>query len=291
VRQRLLDLVSTPSPWLQRGAIAIGLLGVVLIGAIDYWTVLDLSLSIFYILPIACTTWVSGRSAGIFLTLIATAIWLIDEQVAKPTLPLWLIGWNTAIHLIVLLIITLLLALLRHAYDQEKYLVQTDPLTGCSNRRHFRELLQLEIERSHRYGHPLTLAYLDVDNFKLTNDLRGHGIGDRLLCLISQITHQQTRSLDVFARLGGDKFALLLPQTDYYQGQTALHRLRRQLLDRVQQEGFPVTFSLGAVTFRMPPNSADAMMREADLLMDKAKQRGKDRLEHVVAEGLPQKEA
>ncbi|MGA7938175.1 MAG: GGDEF domain-containing protein [Kovacikia sp.] len=252
-----------------------------LLGIIDYLTTADISLAIFYLIPITFGTWFAGRWCGFFLSLEAALIWWIDERHIKSESYFWLVSWNTMINLGFFLITSYLLSNLKLSYEREKYFARTDSLTRAVNHRHFLELLQLEVDRSKRYNYALTVAYIDVDNFKAVNDRLGHSAGDRLLCLISQVAHEQIRSIDTVARLGGDEFALLLPQTDYEQGETVLQRLQRKWMETVQDESFPVSFSIGAATFSRLPKSADAVIEQVDRLMYAVKNRGKNGLEHV----------
>ena len=91
---------------------------------------------------------------------------------------------------------------------------RSDPLTGVANSRVFLELLKREIARARRYKRPLTLAYLDLDNFKSVNDILGHAMGDKVLQTVVSTVNANIRVTDVVGRLGGDEFVLLLPETD-----------------------------------------------------------------------------
>ncbi|HRI52198.1 MAG TPA: GGDEF domain-containing protein [Pseudomonadota bacterium] len=115
---------------------------------------------------------------------------------------------------------------MRAAYERERRLALTDPLTGASNRRFFVEFAQREIERLRRYGLPFSLCYLDLDNFKDVNDQYGHSTGDDLLRQLVQALASQVRASDLVARMGGDEFALLLPQTDAAGALAAVSKLR-----------------------------------------------------------------
>ena len=103
---------------------------------------------------------------------------------------------------------------LQAALESEKNLSRVDFLTGIPNRRMFHQALTLEGKRSRRYGRPITLIYIDVDNFKHLNDHYGHATGDELLKMIGTTLETTVRSTDMAARLGGDEFAVLLPETD-----------------------------------------------------------------------------
>ena len=261
----------------------IGLVAVIFIGVLDYLIVVDISLSIVYLLPIALTSWYGTRWFSILLILISTVSWFIAEYVAKTELSITLLVWNTTVRLIVFSTVAYLLSNLKLAYEREKNLSQIDGLTGIVNRRFFMEILNVEYERSLRYGRYFTLAYFDLDNFKQINDRFGHQTGDKLLKLVAQTLNQHIREIDTVARLGGDEFALLLPETNYQNGKSALHRLQRQLSNAIEAYSPPVSTSIGAVTFCNLPNSVDEMLEKVDSLMYEVKNNGKNGIEHQLS--------
>jgi diguanylate cyclase (GGDEF)-like protein len=158
----------------------------------------------------------------------------------------------------------------------EQELSRVDPLTMVPNRRGFYESLEKERVRTVRYHRPVTLGYIDVDNFKKMNDTYGHTMGDDLLIAVAATVRTNLRTSDVVARLGGDEFAVLLPETDAIGSDQVLKKLRLKLLDAMQERGWNVTFSIGAVTFLDPPESLDILVRMADETMYAIKARGKD---------------
>ena len=107
---------------------------------------------------------------------------------------------------------------------------QTDPLTGLWNRRRMAEILR-EVERAVRFGHPLSLLILDVDDFKEINDTEGHLQGDAVLRKIAEVVREHTRSIDVAARYGGDEIALILPETDVEGAARLAERLRTGVME------------------------------------------------------------
>ncbi|MCW2779459.1 MAG: diguanylate cyclase and metal dependent phosphohydrolase, partial [Frankiales bacterium] len=154
---------------------------------------------------------------------------------------------------------------------------RTDALTGTANRRAFDERLTVELERSLRHGTPLTLALLDVDRFKQVNDEHGHAVGDRVLVELCRRTQPGLRSIDLLARVGGDEWALLLPETDAAEAEAALERVR----DRVGAEplgGIAVTVTVGAAVTRPERSSASSLYRAADDALYAAKAAGRDRV-------------
>jgi diguanylate cyclase (GGDEF)-like protein len=126
------------------------------------------------------------------------------------------------------LMTSLVVSALKGALEREKEVSRTDLLTGLPNRRHFFELVSGEIRRNHRYDEPFSIAYLDIDNFKTVNDLRGHAEGDKLLRLVAAVISAAIRETDIVARLGGDEFALLLPETARESALTALTKVQQQ---------------------------------------------------------------
>lgn len=267
---------------LQRHVKLIGLIGVSFISIVDYLIVVDISLSILYLLPISLTSWYGNRRFSILLVLISTVAWFVAEFSAKSDMYLLILLWNTAVRLGVFLTVSHLLSNLKSAYDREKNLSQTDGLTGIVNRRFFGEILALEYKRSLRYERSFTLAYFDVDNFKQINDCFGHNTGDKLLVTIAQTIKKHIRDPDTIARLGGDEFALLLPETNYKAAKYILYRLQQKLAIAIEAYSPPISFSIGAVTFLSLPNSIERMLDEADSLMYRVKKSGKNRLEHQV---------
>ena len=260
----------------------IGFLTVLIISIIDYIIAIDISLSILYLLPISLATWYGTRWFSFLLVLISTIGWFIAEFAAKTNLHWLLLSWNTGVRVIVFLTIAYLISSLKIAYEKEKILARIDGLTGIVNQRFFLELLRLEYMRSFRYGHCLTLAYLDLDNFKEINDRYGHDAGDNLLKLIAQTIQKQIRETDTIARLGGDEFALLFPETNYETGEVLLKRIQQSLKTAMEVHSPTVSFSIGAVTFLSFPDSIDLMLKQADSLMYEVKKSGKDRIEHQI---------
>jgi diguanylate cyclase (GGDEF)-like protein len=270
----------------QSLTIVLSVILVLLIGIIDYF-VKNLSLSIFYLAPIILATWFVGRGWGQAISVLSTFVWFDDFVTAY--LHVVIFFWEAAVKLGFFLVINHLLLALKSSYEREKKLARTDGLTGIVNRRFFLELLQAEMSRSIRYSYPVTLAYIDLDNFKTINDEFGHSTGDELLCLITKIISKNIRLSDTVARLGGDEFALLLPQTNLEQAQNALPRVWQELTDTIKNQGWGVGFSIGAVTFVTIPDRVDTLIDYADKLMYTIKKSGKNRLEYSIFDNSQQK--
>lgn len=171
---------------------------------------------------------------------------------------------------------------INHLHEQADRLVdlaQTDPLTGLPNRRYFIELLEREFIRARRYHRPLSLLYLDLDEFKELNDKHGHLFGDEILRGSSRSLKAVLRSTDLLARIGGDEFAVLLPETNLSGAQNVATKLRRALTAFGQQVSPivpPLTFCGGISQMHEDDSSVDDMLARADSAQYLAKDMGKD---------------
>ena len=173
------------------------------------------------------------------------------------------------------------------ALAAERKLARVDPLTGLANRRAFYEGAELERKRCLRHSRPLSVAYVDLDNFKQVNDQMGHDVGDELLVQIGSILQNRLRAEDMAARMGGDEFAILLPENNYETACIAVQKAHRMLTDMAKNNRWPVTFSIGMVTFAHPHGSVEDMLRVADDLMYTVKRNGKNSVATSFDTGAP----
>lgn len=164
---------------------------------------------------------------------------------------------------------------LRMQFEHARAHATQDALTGLQNRRGFFEAGIAELERSKRYGHSLSIIFLDLDNFKQLNDARGHDIGDGALRATAKKLRSVLRSNDLLARLGGDEFAILLPEI----GCEAAAETGRKIFvaaNSALQDYPPVTVSIGAIHFARVTKTFSAIMKMADELMYDVKKSGKN---------------
>lgn len=164
-------------------------------------------------------------------------------------------------------------------------LIRTDPLTGALNRRGFEELIERELARAGRHDHPLALALIDLDDFHQTNATHGHAGGDAVLRHLVAVCQLHLRSTDALARIGGDEFVLLLPETPAADSMSTLLRLQRSLAQRplqLDQTRVPVHFSAGVAQWQAG-EPADALLRRADAALYAAKRVGKNRVQAADA--------
>jgi diguanylate cyclase (GGDEF)-like protein len=263
------------------------LLAAVFIGVIRFLTGPEFALSLFYILPITLATWYSGRRSGVMVSLASAGSWLVADLnmlagFSSPLIPYL----NETFRLTVFLIITFILAKLKITMDNHKALSRTDPLTAILNRRAFYDLAEMELNKARRYQNPLSVLYVDIDNFKQVNDCLGHHTGDKLLRSAAKMIKRNIRAIDVIGRFGGDEFVILLAQTGAESVAPVARKLKEKLFNLMQENSWPVTFSIGAVTFENPPESVEQLVIAADRQMYNAKKNGKNRIHYKVIEAF-----
>jgi diguanylate cyclase (GGDEF)-like protein/PAS domain S-box-containing protein len=165
---------------------------------------------------------------------------------------------------------------LQTALEREQELARIDPLTQVANRRAFYELAEMELARSRRYRRPLTFVCIDLDNFKLVNDALGHLTGDAVLVTVASTLRDELRATDVVARMGGDEFEIMLPETNAESARVVLDKLHAALQRALASNHWSVTLSIGAATFLVPPRSLEHAVRLADETMYSIKNQGKN---------------
>jgi diguanylate cyclase (GGDEF)-like protein len=245
------------------------------IGLLDHATGIELRLYPLYVAPVALASWRLGLRAGLMMSLLALATWAGSHLLAGQSFPAWAWALNALAHLTAFAVVVLLVVFLQRSKTAERRLARTDPLTGLLNARAFYEVASAEFERQRRYPHTMTLAFVDLDNFKEVNDRHGHKIGDKALVEVATAMRAATRAADILSRLGGDEFALLLPETDIEGARRLLQRLSAGVAQAMAASSWPVSCSIGAVTFDTPPDNVDAIVTAADHLMYRVKASGK----------------
>jgi diguanylate cyclase (GGDEF)-like protein len=230
------------------------------------------------LIPIAIAAWYIHEAAGVAISLLCGVFTALDSEIQTGLLMRspWIGAWAIASRLAFFLFSVWLLGRQRRTMESIRRMAVSDSLTGVYNARSFFDLLQREMERNRRYHHPLSLIYLDIDDFKTINDTLGHQTGNSVLAAVAGALRDSVRRMDIVARLGGDEFSVLLPETD----DAAVRRTVARLLDNLSQavagEGWKVTLSIGVVTYRRTDCTADDIIRKADDLMYQVKRRGKD---------------
>lgn len=245
---------------------------------IDLITDPEFSLRVFYIMPVFLAAWYMGRAMGLVFSGACAACWLYADLSGHTARIYWSPYFNGSLLIVYYSIVAFLLSALRNAYERQKRFATTDQLTGACNRRHLESRLSLELYRAKRNASPLVIAYIDLDNFKLMNDRFGHKVGDELLRSVARIFLDNIRRTDLFSRVGGDEFVLVLPETTLESAEAVVQKLRGLALEYFAQNSFPVSLSIGVAVFNKPPESLEEMLHKADGLMYDVKHQAKNNI-------------
>jgi diguanylate cyclase (GGDEF)-like protein len=262
ITTRLLDL--SIRPWkLGLGAVP----ALLLTGWVDSMFDVAVRLTVLYALPVTLAAWAGGRRVGVAVAVAAALTqFAVDMTVAPERRVLAL--WNLLAGLLIYVGAAVLLSGLRARLVEAHRAARTDPLTGLLNVRAFRAAAEAELARCRRYDRPVSVALIDLDRFKQINDQHGHGAGDEILRATARHLEHATRASDVVARVGGDEFAVLLPEADAHAAGAATAHLG----SGADAGPHHVDFSVGVASFDHPPSSVDELMACADRAMYARKQ-------------------
>jgi diguanylate cyclase (GGDEF)-like protein len=248
-----------------------------LISIFDFWLGPEFEFTFFYLALIVAITWYGDRKIAITLLVISTlVIFEVNILSDGPNITPLSAIWQTLFDAAAIAFTVVVVLRLKEALQREGRLARTDNLTGLANRRYFEERAKLSLEWSRRHNDPITLAYVDLDNFKQVNDQHGHEEGDRLLVELAQSIKENLRQTDLVARLGGDEFVLFLPETEEKTARTVIERMRNSFVAKTKANGWPVTMSIGAITDYALTGSLNELINAADNLMYEAKNSGKN---------------
>jgi diguanylate cyclase (GGDEF)-like protein len=265
--------------WLRRLAWAVLAAAVFVL---NVRTAPDLRLGILFVIPVLLAAWHDGTGWGIAFALGTSLLRFslgIDQLPISTPLQVRIL--NEVAYLAVVAVAIAGLSRVRHSQAQLELLATHDSLTNVLNARAFSRELAQELSRNRRYGRPLALIYLDLDDFKKVNDAHGHATGDAVLRLVADAMRAAVRAADVVGRLGGDEFGVLMPETDAVVAHAAASRLVAGI--RTVFRGTPsVTGSIGVVAVAGTEAGTDELIRKADQAMYEAKRAGKDRVVQVA---------
>ncbi len=200
---------------------------------------------------------------------------LASEPTSGATVTLWTVtvGGLLVAALVIGALRERVLALVERLSDAAR----TDPLTGLLNRRGFDELFACELQRSRRTDRPFSVLVGDLDRFKQVNDRHGHAAGDSALRRTARVLQHDHRITDSVARLGGEEFAMIVPETDENGAYVFAERLRRAVTDAFAAEPTPLTISFGVVSFPTHGRTQEQLLQHGDEAMYTAKRLGRDR--------------
>lgn len=253
---------------------ALGLLLAGLAGFVDRaWMGGTIQMDILFLAPIGLASWYAGPNAGAVVAAGSALLWAVAES-GSPA--------DTATRLLIFMILPALLPIVRRERDHERESGQIDYLTRTANKRSFLAQTDAEVQRAQRYKRPLTVAALDIDQFRRINEQFGHQAADNLLRTVARTLQEKVRSSDLVGRIGHDEFALFLPETQSEAAQIVLRRLQKCLMDVTEKNEWPVTFSIGAATYLQPPESAEAILRKVNDLVAAVQESGRNGIRHEV---------
>jgi diguanylate cyclase (GGDEF)-like protein len=275
------------SGWPKNAVIGVSATLVLIIGLVRLLTGHELALSVFFLIPVCLAGWGAGCAWGVIISFFSVLFWLfadlsMQERFSNPYIPYI----NEFFRLIMFVFVSHIMASMREMAEQQKKTARTDFLTGIPNRLSFIEYAGLEINKARRNSRPISMIFLDVDNFKTVNDTWGHHEGDLLLINVVTTITNSIRITDFAARFGGDEFGILLWRSRTSDALLVAEKIKEQLLNLTKRKSWPVTFSLGLVTYEDAPGSVEELVKEADRLMYQAKQGGKNTLRfRTIGEG------
>lgn len=172
---------------------------------------------------------------------------------------------------------------LKAAKERAEALARSDELTGLNNRRAFFNDGEQMLSQANRYAHPLSLIMMDVDHFKHINDTHGHAAGDDALVTIANILRSHARKADILGRLGGEEFAIILPETTLSDAIALAERLRIEIENTTvnnAKSDIHITASFGLATLASEQTSLENLINAADDTLYQAKRKGRNRVEH-----------
>lgn len=249
--------------------LALCVLGILAAASLDFATAGRFLMAPLYAVPVGCAAWTAGRAAGLALAGLSIAAGQAAAALGGAGSPgPAAAAWNVGGQLALLAAVALLAAALRDRTDGSRSLERKDPLTGLANLEAFRERAALEVERSRRWQRPLTLAYLELDDFDALSSEFGREAGAEALRTVAVSFRSAFRSTDLPARIGPAQFVLLLPETDRRGARVVLEKavsLVRRDLDR---GGWPVAACACSVTSSGYVEVAALLRRAADLMKE-----------------------
>lgn len=223
-----------------------------------------------------------ARSVAVYLAVVAVSLPAVAGSVTNlDSLSLDQLYISGAVVISFLYFIARLRDRLREAEvatERMKLLAETDELTGLCNRRRAVGILDDEMERSRRHGHPLSVIVFDIDDFKNVNDDFGHDVGDAVLASLSRLAKRTLRQTDELARWGGEEFLVISPETPQTAARNLADRLREAIEEKEFRFGGGVSASFGVSELRKE-DSGTTLVKRADTALYKAKTRGKNRVE------------
>jgi len=229
------------------------------------------SLDVFYCLPVLQAARLGAIHAmrktdtqlPVYFAIFTAIVWSLAEAIILPNFPLSAFLLNVFSRSVAFTVIARVMAKL---WKEREYGVN-DVLTQLNNRAEFLQRFEMEQIRSERSRKAYSVLFIDIDKFKDLNDKFGHTVGDQALKKVSEILRQNSRKVDVVARIGGDEFALLFPETDEKSCASVLNRIKTDADAEFQKHGWPISLSIGSVTASGEKRTIEEILHDADQIM------------------------
>lgn len=278
---RLLDATEH---WSRRRAGVASLLTCLAVLVFECLTPITVSTMPPHMLATAFVVWMLGERGGLSLGLALVLAGTIIKHVQMQASGLPPLGpasetWNTLAHFFAATLLALVVNGMRSALLLERWRASSDGLTGALNKMAFSERMGATVARARADRRSLVLAYMDLDSFKAVNDHHGHAAGDRVLRAFASAAAQAIRATDLFARIGGDEFVALLAVRSCEEGDAVAAMLHERLTAILNDTGYEVTCSMGAlVADACAIEAGGGVLELADKLMYEVKRSGKNAL-------------
>lgn len=256
-----------------------------IVSAADFFTGIELMMSPMYAFPCLLMDWRIGRLQAVLYAAGATYVqWLVGTFGGRTYSHASYIYWDILLNIIFYGALIWVVAKLRLALEMERVLSRVDFLTRLANRESLYEVLNLEVQRSRRYGRSLTIISVDCENFKRFNAKRGHTTGDLLLQAIADVLTRKFRNTDIVTRSGDDEFMVVLPETGAQHMEAVLDGLRTQLDNLMLMRGWNLKFSCACSVFVCPPEDLNKVLHLHAKVMASAKANTPDKTAQKVWE-------
>lgn len=256
-------------------ALLLACLGALAVGVIDVASGAEVHVVSLYFIPLVWAGWRLPRPLAVVVALLSTGVWMVALYLDGSRFShayVWVANFLT--QGCAFLTVVLLVCQLRRQLLAEQARSRTDLLTGLLNRTGFTERAAQLLPLCRRHARPVCVVYLDLDNFKGANDRLGHDHGDLLLRLCGTLIGRCIRASDLAARMGGDEFVLLLPETDLASTLEVCRRVLALLEATPAFRAAGVSASLGVVVDEQALLEVDELLRRADAEMYRVKRRG-----------------
>jgi diguanylate cyclase (GGDEF)-like protein len=263
----------------RRATLAAALVAVLAIGYANFLSraAWEIDLWPLVLAPAAAVAWVYPPRTALVFGVFAAACVVVSSD-GGDGFPLVSTMGELVVDTLTFLTFSGLVGLLARTLGVQTQLARFDPLTATASAARFRALVEQELLRARRYDHSTTVAYLDVDNFKMINDEHGHHTGDVALQSVATVISQQLRHTDVVGRLGGDEFGILMPETGEDAAHLVLNRIKSAVGELAFEKTWPIGVSIGATV--VAGSCADAtceeVIKRADMQMYRVKSGSKN---------------